>query len=416
MNLVRGFETDLDMFRSEIVTQDPSYSPVQRTKALQTLANVERGLSKASLASLHLSLAKITAMAGNGHTSLLNTNWQNLFQRIPVRFLFLSSGLYVGHASNTWKHLEDHQVLSINGFSVNELESRWAVYQGGQAGWRKQFIYHFLEAPELLASAGVGNNPDRIELACRDGAGKTKNVTIKAQPLAVEFDGIEEFIPPPRLQLVYKLRDVKAPYYLSEPEEPFRYRTLEKNKIAYLQFRTNIDFSGKRDIVQFAADVEESLRQDRPVHLIVDQRLNWGGDLTTTRALMERLPSFVSGQVFLLTSGRTFSAGISSSAYLKQAGGDQVTILGEPVGDDLEFWAEGDLLNLPTLQANLLYARERHNYRTGCPEADCHANIQHNPIRIKTLAPDVPVSPSQDDFLAGRDPVIEKVLDITKVI
>ena len=232
-------------------------------------------------------------------------------------------------------------------------------------------------------------------------------MTIKAQPLAVEFDGIEEFIPPPRLQLVYKLRDVKAPYYLSEPEEPFRYRTLEKNKIAYLQFRTNIDFSGKRDIVQFAADVEESLRQDRPVHLIVDQRLNWGGDLTTTRALMERLPSFVSGQVFLLTSGRTFSAGISSSAYLKQAGGDQVTILGEPVGDDLEFWAEGDLLNLPTLQANLLYARERHNYRTGCPEADCHANIQHNPIRIKTLAPDVPVSPSQDDFLAGRDPLME---------
>ena len=115
-----------------------------------------------------------------------------------------------------------------------------------------------------------------------------------------------------------------------------------------------------------------------------------GGDLNLTRDFMRALPALAEGgRVYAITSGRTFSAAISSLGYLKQAAGDRLTIVGEPIGDRLEFWAEGNILQLPGLGALMLYADERHNYMTGCPEADCHRSIRDHPIRVRSLQPDI---------------------------
>ena len=84
-------------------------------------------------------------------------------------------------------------------------------------------------------------------------------------------------------------------------------------------------------------------------------------------------------------------------------------MVGEPIGDRLEFWAEGDFLTLPGLGALLLYADERHNYRTGCPEADCHGSIRSHPIRVESLQPDIAAPLGFADFLAGRDPAMEAI-------
>ena len=81
----------------------------------------------------------------------------------------------------------------------------------------------------------------------------------------------------------------------------------------------------------------------------------------------------------------------------------RVTIVGEPVGDRLEFWAEGGIRDLP-MGAKLLLATERHNYQTGCPEADCHGSIRDHPIRVESLQPDIAAPLRFADFRAGRDP------------
>jgi hypothetical protein len=145
--------------------------------------------------------------------------------------------------------------------------------------------------------------------------------------------------------------------------------------------------------------------------LIVDLRFDGGGDLNTTRPLFEALPGMVpgDGRIFALTSGWTFSAGISSLGYMKAAGGAKVTIVGESIGDRLEFWAEGDIMELPVSKATLLYATERHNYMTGCPESDCHGSIRWHPIRVPTLEPDIRTPLTHQEYREGRDPALEAV-------
>lgn len=237
--------------------------------------------------------------------------------------------------------------------------------------------------------------------------------SIPAETGLPPLTGFEAFIPPPRvLELSAAGRGGPAPLYLQDPASPFRAVPLPEQDAVYVQFRANADFAGRHDAAAFVRQAEADLRAARPRFVILDERFNFGGDLNITRGFIQALPEIVGpdGRVFVLTSGRTFSAGIASAAYARQAGGPQTILIGATPGDKLEFWAEGDLVTLPRSGATFMYATERHNYMTGCPEADCHGSIQQHPIRIESLDPDSPVPFTYADFKAGRDPLLEKAL------
>jgi hypothetical protein len=139
-------------------------------------------------------------------------------------------------------------------------------------------------------------------------------------------------------------------------------------------------------------------------------RANGGGDLNTTRDFMQALPGLVPGRIFALTSPWTFSAAISSVGYLKQAAGARLTIVGEMVGDRLEFWAEGGPVFLPATGASANVSTERHDYRTGCrPYRDCHGSVVRHPISVASLAPDIDAPLTFAAYVAGRDPAMEAV-------
>ena len=98
------------------------------------------------------------------------------------------------------------------------------------------------------------------------------------------------------------------------------------------------------------------------------------------------------GRLVVLTSPWTFSAAISTLGYLKQAVPERVRIVGEPVGDRLQFFAEGRPLLLKHSGVAALMATERHDYEGGCRAfADCHALVHKRPIAVDSLHPDVPV-------------------------
>jgi hypothetical protein len=60
-------------------------------------------------------------------------------------------------------------------------------------------------------------------------------------------------------------------------------------------------------------------------------------------------------------------------------------------------------------KAVLLPATERHNYITGCQEPDCHESIKRDPIRVRSLEPDIAAPLSYAEYRAGRDPSLEAV-------
>jgi len=393
---------DVEAMRT-YVERNKAYSPAERTAALRRVELLP-GLA-ATPARFELEVAHIAALADNGHSVLLPPQWPSRYRRSPVHLGLFADGLYVVSAPADRGQLVGRRVLRINGHDWREIRAAYARYQGGLPSFRDQFVPLFMEIPALLAAAGFGSDPDRLSLTLAARAGRPETAIVQAAltPYRDEaaFSGESPLIDGARL-----LPPASVPLYLQDPEPLFRLAFPAELDGAYVQLKAIRGLG----IQQFFEQTLVELRRRRPHNIVVDLRFNMGGDLNIARDFMQALPGIARDRVYAITSGRTFSAAISSLGYLKQAAGDRLTIVGEPIGDRLEFWAEGDIMQLPGLGALVLYASERHNYMTGCPEPDCHSAIREHPIRVRSLQPDLPVALTWADFSAGRDPAMAAIL------
>ena len=83
----------------------------------------------------------------------------------------------------------------------------------------------------------------------------------------------------------------------------------------------------------------------------MDLRFNSGGDLVVARDFFEKLAHEAwadrPGRLFVIVGRCTFSAGLYHAAQMKQL--SRAIFVGEPVGDRLDYWAEGGQIVLPKL-------------------------------------------------------------------
>jgi len=402
---------DIAAFRTDFFDVTKSYDETERAEAESLLATLAVDAPDLSDAEFNLRLAQVVALAHNGHSMLFASLWDGAFAQVPMRFLVTDDGLFVGEAIAPFENLVGARVVEIDGQSWEDLQSAWTQYSGGRKGIRNQYIYYFLETPAILHAAGLGISPEQLTLTVEQN-GEAETVDVPATDELPGLEGIEAYLPPMRLAQIYaETSAVNLPLWLQDPSKNYRYAELQDLDTAYVQFRANSDHGDEDTIHEFVAETEARLRTLSPRFIILDERANMGGDLNETRDLMQALPSLLgeNGHIYILTSGRTFSAGISSVGYAKQAAGDVATIAGAPVGDYMEFWAEGDLVELPNSGISFLTATERHNYQTGCPEDDCHSAIRLHPIAVPSLDPDVDIPFTFADFRDHRDPVLDWV-------
>lgn len=405
----RGAATDLAALRA-FLDRDRSYSAAARGEAEAAFAQLKVSAATLSPAAFQLAVAHTAALARNGHTMLLPGLWAFDFPRIALRTHLFADGLHVLQAPDALRDLSGARVVSIDGHAVDGLRHAFGRYYGGREGKRDEWLGFFVECPALLHAAGLARADDRVEVTLHRGDGDKVTHALTAEPSPPQGERFD-FLDTSRLAALapeHIAPPAATPLYLQGLRRAFAVQPLPELRALYLQLRINKSYYEQK-IDAFLARAHAALDRMRPRHVVLDLRLDGGGDLNTTRTFLQQLPRRLprDGRIVVLTSGRTFSAGIASAGYLKQAAPSRVTIIGEPIGDYLEFWAEGGFIELPVCKAVLLASTERHNYQTGCPEADCHRSIRLHPIRVASLEPDVAAPLTYADYRAGRDPALE---------
>ncbi len=182
----------------------------------------------------------------------------------------------------------------------------------------------------------------------------------------------------------------------------------------YIRVEDIIDTDGQK-IQPFLKSTEAALNAHKPCAIIFDLRGNGGGDYTNMWHFAHALPDLTTGRIFVLTDAMTFSAAITTTAFTKEAGGDRVKIIGEPVGDRLAFYAEGGSATLPNSKFSMSYETGKHDYAHPCRDwHDCFWLNWLYPVRVKTLQPDVPVPQRFADWNRGHDMVYERAVALVK--
>lgn len=151
----------------------------------------------------------------------------------------------------------------------------------------------------------------------------------------------------------------------------------------------------------------------RPPHIILDLRLNTGGDFFNIIAFAQALPELLpaGGRIYVLVGPVTFSAALVTAALLRQYGREKVLLVGEPMGDAETFWSEGMPLYLPNSGISVNPAMWKWSLKEPCTDpANCYfAGAILGPQGV-TLEPNIEVKVAFADYAAGRDPVLEAVL------
>ncbi|MES2125490.1 MAG: hypothetical protein V4503_12460, partial [Gemmatimonadota bacterium] len=336
-----------------------------------------------------------------------------------IRLAPFGEEFYVVRAVPGHADLLGARLIGIDGTALAVLRDSARTLAGGIASWRDRQAPPFLESPGQLHALGLARSATEANyrFRMRDGTVRELVLDIAAVPADPPGRGSAAVLAPLGPEGVWRtlLTPERAPWSLQEWGTTMRRRDAPELDAMIIQLRANVD--GAQPIATFLEESEAARQTAGRKNLILDMRLNGGGNLQLTREWMSgiagRLPA--GGRVVVLTSPWTFSAAISSTGYLKQGGGSRVVLVGEAPGDRLNFFAEGQPVRLPASGAMFLVATQRHDYQTGCRGfTDCHGPVVRYPIAVKSLAPDVAAPWTLESYAAGRDPAMEAAANVLR--
>lgn len=394
---------------------DRSYSPAARAQALRLADELERDARTLTHEQFVLRVAEITALADNSHTAISEDALRKGTPRLPIRTMLFAEGLFVLRAAPGHEDLLGARIDSIEDRSTQSVFAGLVRYRAGLEAHRRLMLVPVLESPTLLQAAGLARDSGSLSIGgvLADGTAFERTIAAEQRDRAAPVSNTMRLLFPSTANAKmrsYLSSESKVPVYLRSSSDIFTI-----HELPLLGLYVGMGHNGDSDdlpLKVFLQGVLDRVRRDKPAFVVLDMRMNSGGDYTKSYDFARALPDAAAGApIYVITSPWTFSAAITTVAALKQAGGAQVTIVGEPVGDRLAFWAEGGAVQLPNSGITAFYAAGRHDYSDPCVDrSTCFWLNELYPVRVKSLAPDIPVSLTFAAYREGRDPAMEAIL------
>jgi len=409
---------DIQYFR-QLIALDRSFAPNDRADAnrrLDALAALDTVLDRPHL---RVSLMRIDALADNGH-SRVEKERGAASPELPIRVTEFSDGLYIMRATEMHADLLGSRITAIDGQPIDAVMTKLQQLRGGTLQWRRLHATQYLAEQDLLYGIDVATDMQHSNWTVETPLGSTITRRLDSYAPANEPAGSTErwLSSEPLMGMAGQWRavepDRRLPVSLTDFDQAFRRLTLPGTCTEFVQFKSNTDEGGQK-ITDFVSSTERRLRQAQPCNVILDLRYDSGGNLVNTYDFAHSLPKLVppAGKIIVLTGPATFSAGISTVAAVKHAGQERVVIVGEPVGDRLQFFSEGGRACLPNYRLCVAYQTGKHDYQNACTDWNvCFWLNYFFEFRVKSLDPDEVVPWSFKDWQEGVDPVLNRAITL----
>jgi hypothetical protein len=424
-NALEAQRQDLDYFR-KILALDRSFSPAARAEAESRVAALEALPQALPQQKLHVALMQIVALADNGHTRMRASVDTRPMLMAPLRIAPFADGFYVMRVKPAYADILGGRIESIDGVAFADVLKAFETLRGGEEAFRRVSAAVYMQEQELLYGLGIARNPDRAVWTVRLPDGRTVSHELVAEPEKSQ----PQFTDGPRWRSPAPSKTTPKDWVAANPANgtlPLSEENMDLHFFrapvpgscaVYVRLQAIEDADGQQ-IQPFLAATEASPKAHPPCAVILDLRGNGGGDYTNMWHFTHALPDLIAprGHIYLLTDSGTFSAAITSTAFTKEAGGDRVTIIGEPVGDRLVFYAEGGSATLPNSKFSLSFETGKHDYAHPCTDwHDCFWLNWAYPVRVATLEPDLYAPEHFSDWNSGHDVAFEEAVALARQV
>jgi len=412
-----AWREDLDSVLTVFLPRDRSFSPEAREAFRRRVLGLRDSAGVLRDEEIVTRLAVAVTGANNAHTRLYLLRNRTSLRRYPLRVWWFGDGLYVVRAKEEHRDLLGGRITAIGGRPVAEAAARVAPLYTGNASWTRYLTTYTLTSPEVLRGVGVieGEGTVEMEVATRDG--RRVRRTVEPMPLNRTSEPTEawwDLFPGhpgrdgPWLGAL-AADSARLPLYLRNPGQNYWLHHLPEQRLLYVSYNRSQDQRGGETTAAFGERLLAEIAARRPEKLVVDLRFNTGGNLDLAEGLFRRLAALPlaqePGRLFVITGRATFSAGLYQAAVLREL--SRAVLVGEPVGDVLDFWSEGGNVLLPNSRLTVHFADRFHSYSPAeFPERRPYVRD----LSIPHLNVDVPVEATIEQYLAGRDPALEAVI------
>ncbi len=393
---VPGAESDVRFLAEQMEAIHPDlFDSVDRGRFRSAVEGVAARADELSENELLVELMRLAALPGigNGHSGIFpgDPRHRRQLHFYPLRLYTFPDGTYVVD-EKAKDGLVGARLTAIGGVSYDEVAKRVRpLVPHDNASSLRGLLPHYALTAEVLDGLGIGDGVGPLTFAFIHG-GKAREVTLS--PVSVP-SYVATFADPHYGHYPSLLpRRRPTPMYLSKSGSTQWVGKLAQGGAIFVGYN-----SAESPTDQVANRLKALARQPRVKRVIVDLRLNGGGDNTTYGALLATLqtPSINRrGRLFVLIGRATFSAAANFVADVDRS--TKATFVGEPTGGGVEIYGDATGLVLPKSGIGVRIATRYWNFGKGPGD------------RRLAINPDIPVAVTVSDFLAGKDPVLVAAL------
>ncbi|UCG33265.1 MAG: hypothetical protein JSU68_01275 [Phycisphaerales bacterium] len=348
----------------------------------QVVESLDRSIDSLEEHQIIVGLMRLTNMIGDAHTRLL---WREHvgFGRYPLELRWFADGLYVIGAAREYERALGCRLEGINGHKLRlACTVLSAVVPAENEQGFREAAPDFMVVPEILHALGLSPSRDQARFALEDPDGQPLVLDLRSQ----------------RRGATANWARLPGPLYLREARRFYRFEYLPDSKTLYCQY--NICANQKDEpLAQF---VERMFRfvDEHPVdRFVLDLRNNGGGDSSVAAPLIARLKSHDTlnrrGRFFVIVGRGTFSSAAMNAVELRQR--TEAILVGEPTAQKPNHFGEVRSFRLPHSGLTVEYSTKYFQLVDG---------------DAPSIMPDVCVAMTFAQYLAGRDPALDAILEM----
>ena len=393
---VPGAESDVRLLAQQLEAIHPDlFDSVPRARFKSVVDTAAARADELSENELLVELMRIAALPGNGngHSGIFPGDPQHGrdLHLYPLRLYAFPGGTYVVDEKGN-DGLVGARLTAIGGVSYAEIARRVRpLVPHDNASNLQGYLPHWVLTAEVLDGLGIAEGLSPLEFTVVQG-GKSRSVTLS--PLTAP-SYVSTFSDPLHGHYPSILpRRKPTPLYLRKSASLLWVETHDRGRAVL------VGFNAVQRPSQALVDRITKLSRGRQIkRVIVDLRLNGGGDNTTYASLIVALQDKAinrKGRLFVLIGRATFSAAANFAADVDRY--TKATFIGEPTGGFVKGYGDTVSVLLPKSGINVRIAARYWDFGKGSSD------------RRLAVNPDRKVNVTIADFLAGRDPVLAAAL------
>lgn len=378
---------DIDFFSREARRMHAHPERPAHSQAFaDSVAALKARVPVASDININMGLRRLVVMLGDSHSAVARDSSMRM---LPIDVYLFGDGVYVVNGLGDAAQHVGRRVVAIGNRGIEDVVRAVGGFipRDNESDLRARLPAALINTA-FLAEVGVANGDGTVDVALEDRAAKRITARLSGGPMRASS------------RLPARVGNVQLPYL--DRSRPIWTRDVPEARALYINFNAVAETDSLK-LAPFARRLAIQLRDAQYRHLIIDVRLNGGGNTFLLPPLIQAIASFTaadtSRRVYVITSRHTFSAAQNFVGKLEWL--VNPILVGEPTGSAPNFTGETTATVLPYSGLMINISNRWHMNSDWEDKRDW-------------IAPDIPVPVQSADYLAGRDPALEAVLALIK--